>query len=450
MKTLKYPRNVPSTAGRTMSAEGGEMELPRSFGDRMILRGGRVIDPLNGTDCIRDVVIEKNRLEGSFEHVEAKKGDRIVDCTGLLVLPGLIDMHVHLGDLFEVSTDPISHAAADGVTMGLSPGAGNTFLAPSLLGAEVDRGVPINLGLYIGAAAMMSTMLSKEELVLLFEGKLDPGTAAEKMTRNAIGNTTAPFAVGIKDHMGHFLMPDDRIRDVFEITDRAGLVYMSHTQDPAHAERMVSLSDGHPLHLAHATAAGCGTHDDPERGMKRVLDLVGGNVTAEFVTTMLRPNRGNREGLVMTEGSRDLALQALADGKVKILVSDGQNDATMKGFGDTRDDVPAILELAEEGVVTLPDAVAMMTCNPAELLSERTHNPFFRRETGHLGKGALANVTVVDPVKKYAVYTIVNGRITAFEGRTLRSGYGAGGWISRFGMAERTGVGDFPMFSVEV
>ena len=57
-------------------------------------------------------------------------------------------MHLHLGDLFEVSTDPMYGAVANGVTMGLSPGAGNTFMAPALLGAEVDRGLPVNIGVY--------------------------------------------------------------------------------------------------------------------------------------------------------------------------------------------------------------------------------------------------------------------------------------------------------------
>ena len=46
--------------------------------------------------------------------------------------------------------------------MGLSPGAGNTFMAPALVGAEVDRGLPINIGLYQGAGSVLSTMLSVE------------------------------------------------------------------------------------------------------------------------------------------------------------------------------------------------------------------------------------------------------------------------------------------------
>jgi len=89
-------------------------------------------------------------------------------------------MHLHLGDLFEVSTDPIYSAVANGVTMGLSPGAGSG----------------------------LSTMLSVEELIKLYKGELEEEVASSKMTRNAITNTTAPLVVGIKDHMGHFIMSE--------------------------------------------------------------------------------------------------------------------------------------------------------------------------------------------------------------------------------------------------
>ena len=234
--------------------------------------------------------------EGGIGH-SRRKGDRIIDCEGLIVMPGLIDMHLHLGDLFEVSTEPISCAAQDGVTIGLSPGAGNTFMAPSLLGAEVDRGLPVSCGVYLGAANVLGTCMTTEELIQMFCGEADPEVLSEKMTRNSITNTTAAFTVGIKDHMGHFILSDENIDRIYEITSRAGLVFMSHTQDPEHAERLVSLSNGRPLHLGHVTAAGCGTHGDPVESLRRVLDLIDGEqITGEFVTTMLRVRQRVQRG----------------------------------------------------------------------------------------------------------------------------------------------------------
>jgi hypothetical protein len=323
-------------------------------------------------------------------------------------------------------------------------------MAPALLGAEVDRGLPINLGVFIGAANLLGTMLTVDEIIAMLKGELDPEIATTRMTRNPITALTAPMCIGIKDHMGHFLQSDEQIDAVYRITSEAGLLYMSHTQDPAHAERIVSLSNGRPVHLGHATAPGSGTHGDPEDSMVRVLELVKQpNVTAEFVTTMLRASLGSREGLKMTKGSQQLALDALHRGDVDILVSDGQLEATMKGFGDTRDNIPAILELAEAGVLTLTQAVAAMTANPAKLLSERTRNDWWAEKTGHLGSGALGNVTVINRDEKRAIWTLVNGEIVAFESRSVRRGAGAGGWVSRWGMVRRTGVGDLVAFDYQ-
>ncbi len=430
-------------------------EMKDTIGDigasgRLLLRGGRVIDPKNQIDAVKDILIDSGTICQVGEDIHAESGDRVIDCEGLLVLPGLIDMHLHLGDLFEVSTNPIFCAAEDGVTLGLSPGAGNTFMAPSLLGAEVDHGVPINLGVYLGAVNVLGTRMSEEELIKMFRGEMDADTLSEKMSRNGITNTTAALTVGIKDHMGHFIMPDENIEKIFEITSRANLIYMSHTQDPEHAERLAGLSKGRPLHLAHATAAGCGTHMGAAEGMRRVIDLVDGeNITAEFVTTMLRAGHGSREGLKLPAESQKLAYDALNSGKVRILISDGQNQGTMKGFGDTRDNIPAILELADMGVLTLSQSVAAMTCNPAELIAKRTANDWWTEKTGHLGAGALANVTIVDEADKLATYTIVNGEIVSFENRAVRRNAGAGGWVSKFGMVRKTGVGELVMFSYQ-
>jgi dihydroorotase len=413
----------------------------------LVLKGGRVVDPQNKIDVLADLVIEDGLISNVAENFTPGSADRVLDCNGLVVMPGLIDMHVHLGDLFDIYESPIFKAAKDGLTLGLSPGAGNTFMAPALLGAEVDRGLPLNVGVYLGAAAVLGTSLSPGEMVALFKQELDDKTMSQKLTRNAITNSTAHLTVGIKDHMGHFIMADEAINSIFEITSRAGLVYMSHTQDPEHARRMVKLSKGRALHLAHATAAGCGTHADGPEGMTDVLSLIDGeNITAEFVSSMLLENRGRRDGLKIHPKAQEHAYKALQDGKVTIIISDGQSGSTMKGFGNTGDNIPCIFTLARLKVLSLSAAVATMTCNPAQLLAKRTGNSFFENSLGHLAKGAIANVTVADPLNQAAIYTIVNGKVVAFDGNLVREGFASGALVSRHGLSDRTGVGDLALY----
>ena len=213
-----------------------------SEGKRIILKGGFLVDPKNNIEEGKDIAIKDDVIIEVAGDIKPEKGDLVIDCSDLIVSPGIVDMHLHMGDLFEVSTNPIYGAVADGVTMGLSPGAGNTFMAPALLGAEIDRGLPLNIGVYQGAANALSTMLTVDELVMLYRGELDAEVAGKKMTRNGITNTTAPLIMGIKDHMGHFIMSDENIEKIFEITTRADLLYMTHTQDPEHTLRLVELS----------------------------------------------------------------------------------------------------------------------------------------------------------------------------------------------------------------
>lgn len=428
--------------GRVLEPEG------LCYGRRLILRRGLVVDPANNIEDVRDISVRGSVIDEVAQEILPEKGDKVIECEGLLVTPGLIDMHLHINDLFEVSTASADCAAQDGVTTALSPGAGNTFMAPALLGAEVDRGMPINAGLYLGGAAVLSTMLSADELVLLFRGSLSPAVAAQKMTRNPITNQTAPFVAGIKDHMGHFLMSNENIEKLYHITSRAGLVFMSHTQDIEHTLKMVDLSKGRALHLGHATAVGCDSTGRALENMRCVEELCRKkHITGEFVTTMLRPGLGSREGLRMDPKAQQAAYETLQAGIVDILVSDGQNQSTMKGFGDTRDNIPAILELVKMGVLSLSKAVATMTFNPAKLLAERNENPWWQEKMGNLAKGSPANITVIDKNDALATYTIVNGTITSFENRVVRTGYGAGRWISKFGEVKNLGVGQLSMFS---
>ncbi len=421
----------------------------RHISGRMVLKHGMVIDPLNNVEKVMDIAVLADRISQVEPDISVEKGDIVIECDGLLVMPGLVDMHLHLGDLFEITTEPVFCAAADGVTTGLSPGAGNTFMAPALLGAEVDRGLPLNVGIYLGAANVLGTMLDTQEFIKLFTGRLDAEIASSKLTRNPITNTTAALIMGIKDHMGHFIMSDEDINKIFNITSNAGLIYMSHTQDPEHAQRLADLSRGRPLHLAHATAAGCGTHGPSEEALLSVINLCRcKHITGEFVSTMLRYGRGSREGLRMTKQAQKIAYDALEEGIIDILVSDGQNQATMKGFGDTRDNIPAILELADMGVLSLSDSIATMTCNPVKLIDKRTNNSWWSKNIGHIGVGALANITIIDRFRKIAIYTIVNGNIVAFENRIVRRNIGAGRWVSKFGMIKSTGIGDMPMFNL--
>ena len=89
----------------------------------LVLKGGRVIDPANGVDGLFDVGILNGKIARVEANIAKEDAIRIVDVAGLLVTPGLIDIHIHayftrlLGDgLFLASLNPDAHFPASGVT----------------------------------------------------------------------------------------------------------------------------------------------------------------------------------------------------------------------------------------------------------------------------------------------------------------------------------------------
>lgn len=442
---LPYRSPAGSAPPGVAALRDGRLAAPPPATGRLVLAGGRVIDPANGVDDVRDVVLADGRVADPRER---RPGDRVVDCDGLVVVPGLIEVHLHVHDLFEVSARPAHEAVADGTTLAISPGAGNTLMAPALLGAEVDRGLPLHVGQLLGIPAVLGSAATLDELVAYFRGELAEDVALRTLTRNPLTARTGNLVVGLKDHMGHFLLSDEDLDAAFELCERAGLLLMSHCQDPEHAERLAALAGGRRLHLAHVTAAGFGSHGDPVDSLRRCLDLCrAGTVTGELLTAALRPGRGDRDGALIDPRAQALAYEALQAGVIDVLTSDGQCDATMKGFGDTRENVPCLVELVELGVLDAPRAIATMTANPARLLREHTGAAWWTEELGHLGPGARGNVTVIDWTARRATHTIVDGELAAFEGRPIRRADGLGGWVTRLGILPRTGVGDLTLWT---
>jgi dihydroorotase-like cyclic amidohydrolase len=417
-----------------------------NFTGRMILKGGHVVDPRNGRDGTMDVSIVGDRIEACAKSIKPQPGDKVMGVDRYYVFPGLIDMHNHIADLWDNWNRCAEDTVASGGTMSFSPGAGNTLIGPSLIMADWDRAAPMHVSQYIGVLNMCGTRANTGELIRFFRGKMPLKEATQKIARNTITCFTAPMAVGIKEHQNHWITPADTLEKAYEVTSKANLLFMSHCQDPNYSEYIVNGSKGRPIHLGHMTASGHGTHGDPVESAKAVCNLLRKkNVTGEFVSSQLRKHGGCREGFYNNPETQKVYYNALREGLCKVIISDGMATTVMKGFGDPRDNIGCLFELADMGVLTLSEAVACMTSNVTELFAERHQNNWWTRELGHLGPGAYANITVADRRSNYCIFTIVNGVISAVEQRMVRSANG-GQWVSKWGLTPNTGVGDLTLF----
>ena len=90
----------------------------------LLIQGGRVIDPAGSRDAMGDVAISKGRIALVADHIPAASAVRVVDATGLLVLPGLIDLHAHVfRDFTYWGVDPDLIAHNSGVTTWVDAGS---------------------------------------------------------------------------------------------------------------------------------------------------------------------------------------------------------------------------------------------------------------------------------------------------------------------------------------
>ena len=69
---------------------------------KLLVKGGRVVDPSQGLDGPYEVLVEDGQVAHVAEKAKGIRGARVLDATGLIVTPGLIDMHVHI----ESETNP--------------------------------------------------------------------------------------------------------------------------------------------------------------------------------------------------------------------------------------------------------------------------------------------------------------------------------------------------------
>lgn len=96
----------------------------------LVIHGGTVIDPGNGAPAAMDVAIEDGRISVVADHVSLADADDAIDATGLLVVPGLVDLHVHVyWGVADLSIEPGPNDLARGATTVVDAGSAgaNTF-----------------------------------------------------------------------------------------------------------------------------------------------------------------------------------------------------------------------------------------------------------------------------------------------------------------------------------
>lgn len=432
-----------------------------SCGGNLLIRGGRVLDPASGRDEVTDVLIAEGRIAkiGNWEG-GSLEGWEVIDAGGLLVVPGLIDMHVHLREPGREDEETIvsgSEAAAAG---------GFTAVAcmPNTDPPLDDQG------------AIRFVLRRAEEAPgrVYPIGAITKGREGKELTE--VADLVWAGAVAISDD-GKPVLDSGLMRRALEYAKMFDIPVISHCEDLSlsrggvmHEGRVSSLlgMKGMPsiaeevmvsrdlalagftegrLHIAHVSTA-------VSVALIREAKLKGVQVTAEATphhftltdeavrsfdtnTKMNPPLRTAEDVEAIKAGLADGTIDALATDHAPHSTEEKDVEFDAAPFGIVGLETALGLvwtELVEVGVLSPLEAVAKLTLNPACILGV---------EGGKLEVGALADVTVIDPnlewevdpenfrskscntpfqgrrLKGKAVLTIVGGEIVFREGKDL-------------------------------
>ncbi len=190
----------------------------------LLIRNGRVVDPAHGVDGPRDVAIEDGRVVEVAEGIDPASADRVVDAAGLVVMPGIIDTHVHIGG-FGGRSRAVGHrmVAETGVTTVLDMGSTMEAMVESMRAA--------------GAGLNVATLLSS---AAAFAGTEAPTSAAISAALEA---ELEAGAFGLKLLGGHWPLTPDATAEAIEVTNRRRAYLGFHLGTTASSSNLLGLRE---------------------------------------------------------------------------------------------------------------------------------------------------------------------------------------------------------------
>jgi dihydroorotase len=406
----------------------------------MLIKGGRVIDPSQDIDEVLDILVEEGRIKELGKGLQAGKGFEVVDAAGLLVTPGLIDMHVHL-------RDPGLEYKEDIVTGTRAAAAGGICSV-----ACMPNSKPVN-----DNKAVTSYILNKakaEGLVNVFPvGSITQGGKGEHLAE--MGDLKEAGCVAVSDD-GKPVVNSELMRRALEYAKGMGITLISHSEDlslvgegmmnegftstelglkgisrvaeDAAVARDVYLAEftNSPLHVAHVSTKGAVRiiRDAKARGVKVTCETAPHyfSLTDDAVrgydtnAKMNPPLREESDIQAIKEGLRDGTIDAIATDHAPHHPDekDVEFNLALNGIIGLETSLPLSLRLVDDKVLDIKSLIEKMSLNPANILGI---------DRGTLQSGAVADITVIDPDAEW-VYTeemiSSKSKNSPFIGKTLK------------------------------
>ena len=410
---------------------------------KLLIANGHLIDPADGQNSGKDLLIENGRVSAWLGPKDEKPGDaEVFDASGLIVAPGFIDMHVHLREPGQEHKETIATGCSAAVAGGwtsvcpmpnTNPVNDNAAITRYMI-EQAERAALANV-FPIGAItkssdgselAEMGEMQAAGAVAVSDDGRPVPNAG---VMRRAM-QYARDFDLPVIDHCEDKSLSSGGVMHEGRVSLLLGLKGM-----PALAEEMDAVRDillaketGARLHIAHVSTKGAieAVRRAKNEGIKVTCEVTPHHFTLtdksvegyDTNTKMAPPLRSDEHLEAIINGINDGTIDAIATDHAPHHSDEKALEYDRAPFGITGLETAiglAFNELVHEGVIDLVRLVEMCSTNPAKI--------FRLSRRGTLIPGSIADITLIDPEFSWT-YSNADSRSksrnTPFDGRQFR------------------------------
>jgi dihydroorotase len=409
----------------------------------LLIKGGRIIDPSQNIDEVSSLLVAEGKISWRGKG-EPPKGDYdILDAGGLIVCPGLIDLHSHLRDPGYEEKETIgsgARAAAKGgfTTVCCMPNTNPPldsqtaieYIKSKAAAEAIIRILPIGC---ISKGRKGKELTEMGELaaagVVAFSDDGEPALNSYIM-RQALDYSRA-FGLPITDHCEDTILTEGGQMNEGVVSAKLGLRGIPNAAEDIIVARDLALAQltGGWIHIAHTTTAGAVEliRRAKEKGIKVTAEATPHHLTLTEERVIGYDTNAKVNPPLRTEKDIEALIEGLNDNTIDIIATDHaphtEGDKLCEfakapfGISGLETALGALMGLVHTKKLSLNTLIAKLTAEPAKILSGR------HGQLGTLAVGTEADITVFDPEREWVVDTkdfASKGRNTPLEGEKLK------------------------------